>query len=59
MSEPAAPQPAPEPAPFVRFREAMKHILTVSKPEILRREEEYRQRRRQDRQKNDDKVAES
>ena len=35
----------PEPAPFEKFREAMKHILTVPKAEVLRREEEYRKAR--------------
>lgn len=41
MSESAT----PEPHPFERFKAAMKHLITVPKTEILRREEEYRKQR--------------
>lgn len=36
----------PEPHPFEKFRAAMKQLLTVSKPEILRREAEYKKARK-------------
>ena len=35
----------PEPHPFDKLKDAMRKILTVSKPEILRREAEEKQRR--------------
>ena len=50
MSEPAPPA-KPEPEEFRRFRAAMQHLVTVPKTEILRREEEYRERRKQIRNK--------
>ena len=43
MSESAA---QPDPTPAQRFQNAMKQILSVSKPEILRREAEYREQRK-------------
>ena len=43
MSEPAPNEPTSE---ADRFRAAMKHILTVPKAEILRREAEYRKQRK-------------
>jgi hypothetical protein len=47
------PSPAdPQPAPFERFREVMKHILTVPKQEVLRREAEEKKRRKIQREKN-------
>ena len=46
MSEAAQPHPTPA----ERFRAAMKQILTVSKPEILRREAEDMKQRREKRQ---------
>lgn len=45
MSETAQPHPTPA----ERFRTAMKQILTVSKPEILRREAEDMKQRRENR----------
>jgi hypothetical protein len=34
----------PEPSPAAKFEAAMRKILSVSKPEILRREAEHRDR---------------
>lgn len=45
MSDTAKPDPNP-PTEAERFREAMKQIMTVSKPEILRREAEAKEQRK-------------
>ena len=45
MSESSQPVENPAEA-FERFREGMKQILTVSKPEILRREREAKEQRK-------------
>lgn len=36
----------PEPHPFEKLKDAMRQILTVPKAEILRREEEARERKK-------------
>jgi hypothetical protein len=46
----------PEQHPFERFREAMKKLVKVPKAEILRRESEYRERRKAERKNGSDSA---